>query len=86
MGHQAVKDSGCVLQGSQETSSGGWALLQVCMSQFGGLQWDKAGEWAQQGHMEQRERGRGKPSCCSIEFGQGDFGGGYQRISLITRG
>lgn len=29
-----------------------------------------------------RERGRRKPSCCSIEFGQWDFGGGYKGVSL----
>lgn len=44
VGDQPVMDSGCVLQGSQETSSGGWALLEVCMSRLGGLEWEQ-GWW-----------------------------------------
>lgn len=56
MGHQTVKGSGFVLQGSQETSRGGWNLLEVCMSQLGGLGWGQGWWCGQQGQMEQGER------------------------------
>lgn len=33
-----------MLSRAQETSSGGWALLEICMSQLGGLEWGQ-GWW-----------------------------------------